>query len=881
MPVCAQAASLLFSGATLRSGLLAELYATPDGTIILNRELRSETARLAFDDNDVVLLDLTTDTYSLFADSQPYDILINEVRFARADLIQRVAVQPPGSGLFLVDQNRTAINSIGAVVYTGSLNPSMHRFVVSTAPAPPDFDEDGLPDAVEAALGLNATIDDTDRNGILDAFEDSDGDGVSNAEELAAGTDPGNMLDSPASQCSLGTHDCDINASCSVTTDSFSCTCDAGFLGDGNSCEVDDGSITTLRASVQASGLEWSDSSDSPSISIDGGYVAYANFDTGATNCFVRTPQGNQIQVNISDPALSGPGFIPTQCFTPATSRFGEAVAFIGIGNSLLEDSSVNLEGTNAYLRITGSKVGDLPVVPAQTILVSRNSNVSEPSSVNSIAISDNGRFVVFDAFGDGYVPNDINNAVDVFLFDRVLQTTELVSVPTGAALSGQQAFNGSSSADGASVTDDGRFIAFTSDALGLDPDVIVSGVSNVYLRDRLNDTTTLISRGAVPNTPADDGSFFARMSATGRFITFESTATNLIGDDTNGDRDVFVHDTELGTTTRVSTSDSGEQLPGRSSDPDISADGRFVTFRSRLDGQVFSSVVLKDTLTQSLQLINHTPTNPFVAATLEGNSAGAFSPSMSGSGNEIAYSSAADTILPVGVDTNSATDIFVRTKGRTALLPHNEWQLISLPAVPPPSRNTVNDIFGDDIPTTYGDASSGWIIFAHDAPTNTYSALQLTDTLIQGDAYWIIQLSGVDLTVDMPGGSTQTPSTAAATCTAPLSHGCFERPLELNSPDFTWNAMGNPFYTTPSLNDMRVRTASGDCADADGCTPAEAADQNEANVQHNEYFSFVSDAVGYLTLRPGDTWQPWTGYWSPVLQGADENDAVLVVPRL
>ena len=91
----------------------------------------------------------------------------------------------------------------------------------------------------------------------------------------------------------------------------------------------------------------------------------------------------------------------------------------------------------------------------------------------------------------------------------------------------------------------------------------------------------------ASDGTQANGGSFTPSISADGRYVAFASIAVNLVSGDTNGVQDIFVHDRQTGQTTRVSVASGGAQANGPSFDPSISADGRYVAFRSGADNLV------------------------------------------------------------------------------------------------------------------------------------------------------------------------------------------------------------------------------------------------------------------------------------------------------
>src|SRR5262249_15340265 len=99
-------------------------------------------------------------------------------------------------------------------------------------------------------------------------------------------------------------------------------------------------------------------------------------------------------------------------------------------------------------------------------------------------------------------------------------------------------------------------------------------------VRDRRNGTTERVSV-ATGGTQASGGGGLSSISAGGRYVAFMSPASDLVAGDTNGFWDVFVHDRQTGTTERVSVESGGTQANNNSSNPPVSADGRYVVFWS------------------------------------------------------------------------------------------------------------------------------------------------------------------------------------------------------------------------------------------------------------------------------------------------------------
>src|SRR5262249_55525968 len=104
--------------------------------------------------------------------------------------------------------------------------------------------------------------------------------------------------------------------------------------------------------------------------------------------------------------------------------------------------------------------------------------------------------------------------------------------------------------------------------------------IADIYLRDRQTGTTELVSIDSA-GIQADGDSFQSAVSDDGRFVVFDSAATNLVADDTNGHGDIFVRDRQTGTTERVSVDNTGIQGNADSYGPTLSNDGRFVTYTS------------------------------------------------------------------------------------------------------------------------------------------------------------------------------------------------------------------------------------------------------------------------------------------------------------
>ena len=206
------------------------------------------------------------------------------------------------------------------------------------------------------------------------------------------------------------------------------------------------------------------------------------------------------------------------------------------------------------------------------------NNDSGDPS------ISSDGRYVTFYSKATNLIPNDTNGSWDVFVHDRQSGKTKLVS----ANSSGGQG-NGWSSYP--SISGKGRYVAFISSATNL-----VTGDTNgkvdVFVHDRQTDKTERVSvnsNGGEANSDCGDLNSWRCVSISddGRFIVFESKASNLVSGDTNNREDVFLHDRTTKKTVRLSVNDNGIQGNNHSDRPSIAPDGRYVVFQSKADNLV------------------------------------------------------------------------------------------------------------------------------------------------------------------------------------------------------------------------------------------------------------------------------------------------------
>jgi Tol biopolymer transport system component len=297
-------------------------------------------------------------------------------------------------------------------------------------------------------------------------------------------------------------------------------------------------------------------------------------------------------------------------------------------------------------------------VVTGITIRVSVDSNGVQGNGGSYYpAISGDGRFVAFQSEATNLVPGDTNLFDDIFVHDVLTGTTTRASLDAnGLEATGDSTLP--------AISQDGRFVAFSTFAPLVSEDT--NGASDIYVRDLVLRTTTLVSVGV--GGLANGDSFLPSLSADGRFVAFQSEASNLVVGDTNARSDIFVHDRVTGSTQRVSVGANGVEGNGSSLRPSISADGNRVAFDSAATNlgppdangviDVFVRDISAGTTTRVSRGLNGAEPND-----------ASWEASISPDGRFVAYGSFASNV--VEGDTNGMPDIFVHdlTLGTTSLV--------------------------------------------------------------------------------------------------------------------------------------------------------------------------------------------------------------------
>ena len=253
---------------------------------------------------------------------------------------------------------------------------------------------------------------------------------------------------------------------------------------------------------------------------------------------------------------------------SPSISADGRYVAFNSYASNLVSGDTNGECDVFIYDRQTG-----------ETIRVSVVSDGGQGNGDSRYpAISADGRYVAFESYASNLAGGDTNGKGDIFVHDRQTGETTRVSVTSN----GEQ---GNSTSYEASISADGRYVVFESSANNL-VSGDTNGTTDVFVHDRQTGETTRVSV-ASDGGQGNGGSYSPSISADGYHAAFYSVASNLVGGDTNDMVDVFVHDRQTGEITRVSVASNGSEGDGSSYRPSISAAGRYVAFESEASNLV------------------------------------------------------------------------------------------------------------------------------------------------------------------------------------------------------------------------------------------------------------------------------------------------------
>ena len=329
----------------------------------------------------------------------------------------------------------------------------------------------------------------------------------------------------------------------------------------------------TERISVATNEAPANYDSEDASISADGRYVVFesaatnlAPGDRGWGGIFLRDRQaGTTERIDVDAAGHSANLY----SYAPFVSANGRYVVFVSYASNLVAHDA-NGEDPDVFVRDRVNRTTELVTISSQG--VQSNGINDEP------ALSSDGRYVVFVSTASNLTADPVAGGFHVYLRDRVAHTTELES-PRASGAQGNEAWP--------SVSDDGRYVAFGSSA----SDLVrhdTNRATDIFVRDRVRNVTRRVSVSG-SEAQANAGSDFAAISADGRYVAFQSRASNLVQHDVKGWTDVFVRDLQLGLTKRISTSRLGAALNS------LSADGRFIVFDAAAHVEGGTGVYLKE----------------------------------------------------------------------------------------------------------------------------------------------------------------------------------------------------------------------------------------------------------------------------------------------
>ena len=409
-------------------------------------------------------------------------------------------------------------------------------------------------------------------------------------------------------------------------------------------------------------------------------------------------------------------------------------------------------------------------------------------------------------------------------IFFRNLTTLETTRVSVDSE--GDEAIGGSSG--NPSISSDGRYIAFTSSATNLVAGD-ANGQSDIFLHDTQNNTTTRVSVDSA-GLEADAFSDSPSISSDGRYVAFTSDATNLVAGDANGQRDIFLHDTQNNTTTRVSVVSGGaEAIDGDSNNPSISSDGRYVAFSSDA-----TNLVAGDTNGVSDVFLHDTQTAETILVSRGSNSVisytGSFTESLANDGSLEGSITATMPLSPISDFWN------ISSKDNTAIfLEDTHFTLTNKPA----GLTAVMEIDGtsavtiaDAVLTFTGNATN------HE-DVNDVSNLTITfldDAFVGGNASDVINYEYTEGEIDFEGvpvvASTRRSSSSSSPQSRAKAKAAFAKHYGIETEE-------------PTTTSTTTATSTTELSESNTCSLEQTLTQNlKAPSRNGTYNSYTNDIV-------------------------------------
>lgn len=397
------------------------------------------------------------------------------------------------------------------------------------------------------------------------------------------------------------------------------------------------------RVSLSRVGAEGNNDSFAPSISADGRYVVFLS----TADNLVDEDHNDYQDVFLFDRAESEVmrltvGYDGSEANGPSSeariSRDGRFVVFVSDASNLTAGD----DNGHSDVFLFDRRSGQVQMVSAAADGEQGNGRSVQP------AISGNGHFVAFVSLAENLVEGDHNQASDVFVYDVAAQSLALASINSA----GEQS---NATNKYAAISADGRYVVFQSKATNL-ADGDQNTVYDIYLHDRRHGVTELVSRG-LSGGAANHESQRPSISDDGRFVVFESWASDLVDGDGNFYSDVFLADRESGRMQIMSVGNEGQQADNVNGGAVISGDGRYVAFSSLAgnltpnDFNRMFDVYVRDRVAGDTRLVS-------VNMDGQAGSGSSISPSLTAGASYIVFDSLATDL--VNSDDNGRVDVFI-----------------------------------------------------------------------------------------------------------------------------------------------------------------------------------------------------------------------------
>lgn len=360
---------------------------------------------------------------------------------------------------------------------------------------------------------------------------------------------------------------------------------------------------------------------------------------------------------------FDGTGTPTGESSNSSISADGRFVAFQSTASDLVDGMvDANGPGTDIFVRDRLTKTTILVSSSTVSLTISGNQPSFNPH------ISANGRYVLFESRATNLTNNDSNQQViDVFRFDTFDGSRQLISENNsgGSTLGATTRIGDAPDSNGRYISDDGRYVVFQSNAPDL-VDVDDNLKQDVFVRDALFGITYMVSFNQAIGNSGDGASANPTISATGRFIAFESEAQDLVENgpaDLAEHRKIFLHDLTNRTNKLLSTDSTGgtNGIDADSFRPKINFDGKVVAFESlaRLaanDGNFFQDIYVRNVAQGSPVLVS-------ADAGRRSPNAPSANPSISDDGRWVVFDSLASDLVTNDNDgiTETARDVFLR----------------------------------------------------------------------------------------------------------------------------------------------------------------------------------------------------------------------------